>query len=142
VNDDRVDQTAREERLEAARLPFGTDAKQAALLRMKRAELAVRNQENGFWVAAADPTVVTHAITGSIAVAWVQRLAVLTDGASRAVVLFGLMDWDHALELMGNQSPTELIKRVRAAEAADPTGQRWPRNKRSDDATAVYYRLT
>lgn len=34
--------------------------------------------------------------------------------------------------------PTELIRRVRAIEAADPTCARWPRNKTSDDATAAY----
>jgi len=76
ITDDRVDPTAREERLEAARLPFGTEAKQAALLRMKHAELAVRNRENGYWVARADPTVVTHAITGTVAVESLQSFAV------------------------------------------------------------------
>jgi hypothetical protein len=32
----------------------------------------------------------------------------------------------------------ELLRQVRAAEAADPDGRQWPRTKRSDDATAVY----
>ncbi|WP_433386818.1 hypothetical protein [Micromonospora sp. KLBMP9576] len=36
VNDDRVDTTARAERVEANRYPFGSAQKQAALLRMKR----------------------------------------------------------------------------------------------------------
>lgn len=52
IVDDRLAKTAREQRLEAAHLPFDTEAKQAALLRMKHAELAVRNRENGYWVAA------------------------------------------------------------------------------------------
>lgn len=142
ITDDRVDKTAREERLEAARLPFGSEAKQAALLKMKHAELAVRNRADGYWVAAADPTVVSHAISGTVALQELRRLAVLTDGAARAVVPFGLLDWEGVLKLIDEQSPTELVKRVRAIEAADPTGERWPRNKSSDDATVVYYQLS
>ncbi|WP_256440388.1 hypothetical protein [Micromonospora sp. U56] len=38
----------------------------------------------------------------------------------------------------GAPGPTELIRRVRAIEAADPSCMKWARNKRSDDATAVY----
>ncbi|MFE9694915.1 hypothetical protein [Micromonospora sp. NPDC005806] len=40
----------------------------------------------------------------------------------------------HALEQNG---PTELIRPVRAIEAADLSCMKWARNKRSDDATAV-----
>ena len=52
-NDDRVDTTAQAERAEANRYPFGSAQKQAALLRMKHAELALRDQPGGFWLAAA-----------------------------------------------------------------------------------------
>ena len=31
-----------------------------------------------------------------------------------------------------------IIQQIRAAEASDPDGQRWPRGKRHDDATAAY----
>jgi hypothetical protein len=34
-----------------------------------------------------------------------------------------------------------LIRRVRAAEAADPGGDRWPRGKIHDDATAVLWEM-
>ncbi|WP_025620155.1 hypothetical protein [Salinispora cortesiana] len=47
-------------------------------------------------------------------------------------------DWSSALELMQASGATELIRQVRAAEQSDPDGTRWPRNKRSDDATAVF----
>ncbi|MEH0822569.1 MULTISPECIES: protein phosphatase 2C domain-containing protein [unclassified Micromonospora] len=137
-NDDRVDTTAQAERAEANRYPFGSAQKQAALLRMKHAELALRNQPGGFWVAAADPTVVTHAITGQIPLTAVRRLAVLTDGAARLVTMFDLLDWRGVLDVLDEHGPTELIRRVRAIEAADPNGTKWPRNKGSDDATAVY----
>ncbi|GAA2188058.1 hypothetical protein GCM10009848_27610 [Micromonospora lupini] len=135
---DRVDKTARAERDEADRHPFGSAEKQAALLRMKHAELAARNQPGGYWVAAADPFAARHAITGEVPLDSVRRVAVLTDGAARLVALFGLLDWPDVLDVLAQDGPTELISRVRAIEAADPSCMKWARNKRSDDATAVY----
>ena len=138
ITDDRVDKTARAERDEADRYPFGSAEKQAALLRMKHAELAARNQPGGYWVAAADPFAAQHAITGEVPLDSVRRVAVLTDGAARLVALFGLLDWPDVLDVLEQNGPTELIRRVRAIEAADPSCMKWARNKRSDDATAVY----
>lgn len=138
ITDDRVDSTARAERAEADRYPFGSAEKQAALLRMKHAELAARNTPGGYWVAAADPTVAVHSIAGSLPLNDVRRVAVLTDGAARIVSLFELLDWSGVLDVLDNAGPTELIRRVRAIEAADPRCTRWHRNKASDDATAVY----
>jgi hypothetical protein len=138
VTDDRVDRTAAAERAEADLHPFGSAEKQAALLRMKHAELAARNKPGGFWIAAADPSVAAHAITAAVPLDTVRRVAVLTDGAARMVALFGLLDWPAVLEVLDHDGPTELIRRVRAIEAADPSCTRWARNKRSDDATVVY----
>lgn len=138
ITDNRVSATAAAERAEADRYPFGSAEKQAALLRMKQAELAARNQPGGYWVAAEDPTVAVHAIQGTVPLDQVRRIAVLTDGAARIVDLFGLLDWPAVLDVLDDAGPTELIRRVRAIEAADPTCMRWARNKRSDDATAAY----
>ncbi len=138
ITDTRVDSTAQAERAEADRYPIGAPEKQAALVRMKHAELAAKNQPGGFWVAAVDPTVIKHATTGSVPLNKLRRAVVLTDGAARIVSLFGLLDWHDVLDLLDESGPGELVRRVRAVEAADPDGTRWPRNKRSDDATVVY----
>lgn len=138
ITDNRVSATAAAERAEADRYPFGSAEKQAALVRMKHAELAARNQPGGYWVAAENPTVAVHAIKGTVPLDQVRRIAVLTDGAARIVDLFGLLDWPAVLDVLDDAGPTELIRRVRAIEAADPTCMRWARNKRSDDATAAY----
>jgi hypothetical protein len=62
----------------------------------------------------------------------------LSDGASRLVDVFGLATWEELLTLLDESGPGELVRRVRAAEAADPQGRRRPRTKSSDDATAIY----
>ncbi|MEU5960342.1 hypothetical protein ABZ777_03950 [Micromonospora parva] len=140
ITDERVDQTAKKQRRNADRFPIGSKEKQAALIEMKHAELAARNQPGGFWVAAADPSVAQHAITGSARLANLRQCAVLTDGAARIVRMFELLDWHGLLRLLNQEGPHELLRRVREVEQHDPVGARWPRNKRSDDATVVLVR--
>jgi hypothetical protein len=123
---------------EADRYLLGSPEKGAALLRMKEAELATRNQPDGFWVAAASPTVVAEAIAGSVPLSQLRQLAVLTDGAARIVQAFDLLDWPGVVDLLGAAGPGALICRVRAIELADPLAVKWPRNKANDDATVAY----
>lgn len=141
VSDQQVSRTAAEERAEADRYPIGSPEKEAALVAMKHAELAAQNQPGGYWVAAAEPTVVNQAISGELDVAAVKRFAILSDGAARYVDLFGISRWEGALQLMARSGPRALIEQVRAAELRDPAGVRYPRNKRCDDATVVFAAL-
>jgi len=103
---------------------------------MKPTELAARNRSGGFWAATGNPTVVDHAIVGHVRVDRVVQLVVPADGAARITTSLDLLDWQQTFDLLGRTRPTELIRRVRGAESADPDGTRWPRNKTSDDATS------
>lgn len=140
ITDDRVEGTARAERAEADKYPIGSEQKNDAMVRMKHAELAARNKPGGFWVAAADPAVTREALTGALPLRGLRRCAVLTDGVARLVRMFDVMSWPDLLDLLAEFGPAEAVSRVRAVEAQDPKGLRWPRNKQSDDATAVYIR--
>jgi hypothetical protein len=136
-----VSQTAAAERREADAHLIGSPLKDEAMIRMKHAELAMRNRSGGYWIAAADPAAAEHATAGRVSTGELQRFAVLTDGAARIVTPFGELSWRELLDLAETEGPEAVLRRVRAAEASDPLGQRWPRNKRSDDATlalAVY----
>lgn len=141
VSDDRVSRTAAAERAEADRYPIGSRQKVAAMVAMKHVELAAKNAPGGYWVAETDPAAAEHALVGEFARNAVSRLAVLTDGAARAVTL-RLMTTADVLDLLDKEGPAAVIEQVRAAERADPTGVRWPRNKCSDDATIAYVRLS
>lgn len=140
ITDERVEQTATAERRKADRFPIGSPEKRDALVAMKHAELAARNQPGGFWVAAADPSVSRHALYGSTHRANLRQCALLTDGAARIVRMFELLDWPGVLQLLSQAGPHELVRRVREVESSDPVGTRWPRNKTSDDATVVLVR--
>jgi hypothetical protein len=137
LTDSRVHDTARAERQAADELPSGSPEKAQALVRMKQAELTARNIAGGYWVAAADPAIVAHAITGDLPLQHLQQAALLSDGAARAVDPFQLCDWQGLLAILTTHGPGELIHQVRAAEATDPAGIHWPRNKIHDDATAI-----
>ncbi|GAA0439294.1 hypothetical protein Aca07nite_49210 [Actinoplanes capillaceus] len=137
VSDERVSQTAADERRNADSFPIGSAEKSAAMVKMKHAELAMRNRDGGYWIAAADPTAAEHALTGRIKAVELRRFAVVTDGAARIVSPFGELSWVELLDLAEEESPEAVLRRVRQAEASDPLGTRWPRNKRSDDATLI-----
>ncbi|MFC0006615.1 hypothetical protein [Micromonospora siamensis] len=98
------------------------------------------NQPHGYWIAAANPEAARQAVTGALDLHGPQRVrraALLTDGTSCAVDEYQLMDWQQLLDVLTEYGPCELIRRVRHAENADPTGADHPRYKRHDDATAA-----
>jgi hypothetical protein len=138
VTDDRVNHLATKERAAASRLPTGSARHLRRRVQLTTALRRARNRPGGYWVAAADPLAAPHAITGSLARKDLHRAVLLSDGASRLVDVFGLATWHELLMLLDESGPDELVRRVRAAEAADSQGRRWPRTKSSDDATVVY----
>ncbi|SFR29990.1 Protein phosphatase 2C [Lentzea waywayandensis] len=101
-------------------------------------ELLVVSDTQTKRTAGAKVVDVEHALTGEVPVQDVRRVAVLSDGAARAVDLFNLFDWRQALELMAANGPDDLIRRMRAVEKEDAKAVDWPRKKISDDATVVY----
>ncbi len=142
ISDQRVSATARAARDEADRFPIGAPEKQAALLRMKAGELAAKNHEGGYWIATSEPSGVPYALTGVLPLAGVRELAMFTDGAARIVDLFKAEAWPDVLrELQDEGGAASLIHQVRALEDSDPLGERWPRNKKSDDASILYLPL-
>jgi hypothetical protein len=139
ITDNRVSATATAERHEADGFLIGSAEKTEAMARMKTAELAAKNREGGYWIAGSDPTAVEHAITGMWPTSSIRRLAVLTDGAARYVTMFRPdLSWRAVLDILEHNGPTRLIEDVRLLEHNDPEGRRYPRNKKSDDATVVY----
>lgn len=138
IVDKRVEETAAEEMQAALQGPTGTPEHAARVSKLVSVQRHLRNTPGGYWVAATNPAAADEAITGSVELARVRQAALLTDGASRLVDSFGILTWADLLTLLRTEGPATLIARTREAELSDPTGERWPRFKRSDDATAAY----
>lgn len=106
--------------------------------RTAEAVRAARNSPGGFWVASTKPEAAHAAVTGSAPLSEVRRAAVLSDGGSRLVERFGLLDWAGLLDLAETGGPAEVLRRTRAAEALETPQQRATRHgKQYDDATVV-----
>src|SRR5690606_38418782 len=98
----------------------------------------LRNKEGGFFTAAADPSVASRAVTGSLQRGEVGALAALTDGATRWVERFRQGDWTDCLTLIRKEGPRALVDRVRTLERADAERVPLRRGKAHDDATVVF----
>ncbi|MFE9007442.1 integrase [Streptomyces sp. NPDC007875] len=138
VTDKRVEEVASDEMRAALQGPTGTPEHAARVSELVTVQRGLRNRPGGYWVAATDPAAADEAITGAVDLAKVRQAALLTDGASRLVDSFGALSWEQLLDLLRTEGPAALIARTREAELADPAGERWPRFKRSDDASAAY----
>jgi hypothetical protein len=86
-----------------------------------------RNHPGGFWVAKDSGQAADHAVLGRRPVAELRSVTLLSNGASRVVDRFGLMEWSQVPAF----EPGELIRRVRkgeqdqGVEADDATAARW-----------------
>jgi Protein phosphatase 2C len=87
----------------------------------------------------ADPRAARAARAGVLAPDGLRGIALLSDGATRLADRFGLAGWPAVLDTIRADGPGALIRQVRAAEASDPHGTRWPRGKHHDDATVLWW---
>ncbi|OEV05789.1 protein phosphatase 2C domain-containing protein [Streptomyces oceani] len=140
---DRLPRQVARIREQVRALPAGSAEHAAARRAYVREVEALRNAPGGqgFYTAAADPTVATKAVTGHTPRADLRGLLALTDGASRWTETFRLGDWASLLSLVRKEGSEALLTQVRAAESADPDGAAFPRGKCHDDATAAFVDL-
>lgn len=138
VTDRRIDQVAVTERAAMEALPTGTREHQDARIRFVRLQREMRNQPGGYWTASTDPRAAYEAYHEDVPLRGVQRAALVSDGAARFVE-FGLGDWREFLGVLDVHGPSAILARIRQAEDADPSGRRWPRAKRRDDAAIVHF---
>lgn len=97
---------------------------------------AWRNVPGGFWTAGAAARAAEEAVVGT---APLSPFLAMTDGASRAVEVFGDLSWEGVFELVRHRGPAALVDRVRELEAAAPSSRPFPRGKVRDDATALWW---
>jgi hypothetical protein len=137
VCDEREAEVGRHHRDAMDALPSGSpehvDAHRAYVETLR----SYRNQPGGFWVASSDPAAAQEAIVGTEPLAALTAVVLLSDGASRLVDRFALASWPELVQLAHLEGPSAIIDQVRKAERSDSAGQRWPRGKSSDDATAA-----
>ncbi|MEV7968302.1 protein phosphatase 2C domain-containing protein [Sphaerisporangium sp. NPDC088356] len=141
ICDDREAQVGAPYRSRMDSLPGGSPQHKRALREYIEALQHHRNRDDGFWVASADPLAAEQALIGAVPADRVDKAALLSDGASRLVDRFRLATWRQGLDILNQEGPAGLIQRVRDAERSDLGGDRWPRGKTFDDATAIHVHM-
>ncbi|MBK1784259.1 protein phosphatase 2C domain-containing protein [Prauserella cavernicola] len=119
-----------------------TRLRERGLLRTRADVNRMRNTENGFWVAEADPTAAEHALRADWPRREIDTVLLATDGVSVGIDDYALFDWPHALELAREHGAKAVLDAVRDAEQADADGTRWPRPKRHDDQALAVIQFT
>lgn len=135
--DERVSSVGIPERRMCDQYLIGSDDKMAAIQTMKAVELAGRNQSGGYWIASVVPEAAGQSLRGAAPLDQVQRFAVCSDGATRALTMTPMTTHASLMNCLVDEGPSGIISRVRGAENTDYQGVQWPRNKRTDDATVV-----
>ncbi len=95
------------------------------------------NSDGGEWLFAPDPAVADHAVEARTAAVPDALLLVASDGFLALVTDYERYTAEALIAAAKTSALGALGEELRAIEAADPSGVRYPRFKRSDDATAL-----
>jgi serine/threonine protein phosphatase PrpC len=99
------------------------------------------NTQKGHWTFAPDPNAADHASEQVIAAPPGTMLLLCTDGFLALASDYGRYDPQTLIDAAQAKGLKALGEELRAIEAADPGGTKYPRFKTSDDATALLVRL-
>lgn len=100
------------------------------------------NTDKGGWLFGPHPKASDHVRGKQIEVPPGALLLLASDGFLALASDYGLYDADTLVAAAEKQGLEFLGEELRAVEASDPTGEKYPRFKTSDDATAVLLRVS
>jgi hypothetical protein len=119
--------------------PAAADVRDQLLpaLRARRARI----NSDGNWLFSPDPKAAAHARRKVVEVPRGSHLLLATDGFLTLVSDYGAYDPDGLARAVPDKGLMALGTQIRAIEAGDKDGARFPRFKTSDDCTALWLRL-
>jgi hypothetical protein len=127
---------------EAKGLPPAGEVTRAAVLPHLRASRNKANTRAGGWLFSPDPHAADHAGSQRVAAPPGTLVLLATDGFLALASDYGAYDAQGLVEAARDKGLGTLGRRIRAVEEEDADGRRFPRLKKSDDATAVLLKLS
>jgi len=105
---------------------------------------ATRNRVNSgsYWLFSPDAKAASHAVRRIVKVAPGTKLLLASDGFLALASDYGAYGADNLMHAAVKKGLKVLGEELRAIEAGDAGGDKFPRFKKSDDATALLLRLT
>ena len=113
----------------------------AAFLPALRASRARYNKPGGPWVFGPMRACVDHVKQGSVRAPGGSHVLLASDGFLALGTDYGRYDATQLVEAARERGLAAMLTELRAIEADDPDGTRYPRFKTSDDATAMLLRV-
>lgn len=107
-----------------------------------RASRNKMNTRQGGWLFSPDPRAAGHVGSRRVAAPAGTLVLLATDGFLALASDYGATDAQGLVEAAHERGLKSLGEELRAFEDADAEGRRFPRLKKSDDATAVLLRVT
>lgn len=98
---------------------------------------ALRNMYPGYDVLTPSDDIREHLERALLLKKDVQRICALTDGLARSFEAFDLCDWSTFFGYVDTKGLENVIYDIREIEDLDPECVRYPRFKKSDDATGI-----
>jgi hypothetical protein len=100
------------------------------------------NIPGGYWVLGLDDACLEHRREAAFPLARPAHILLCTDGFAALCDRYEAYDPAQLVAAARDEGLLALAQRLRAIEEADAVGERHPRWKKSDDATALLLRLT
>jgi serine/threonine protein phosphatase PrpC len=113
----------------------------AAVLPELRAARNTVNTGAGYWLLGADASVGAHATVTSLALLGPATVLLATDGFYALVEDYARYGDRELIATAQTIGLAALMRELRHIEDGDPNGERFPRMKKSDDATALLVRV-
>jgi hypothetical protein len=103
----------------------------------------LRNTIEGYWILGFDESAADNCITGTIDLYEENEYEILltTDGFYALIDKYKYTTESDIYNLLKNNTLDDLYRKIREIECGDESGIKYPRLKKSDDASAVYLRV-
>lgn len=146
IYDDRVSRLDKRviERITEIRETKKVSALEARLMCLEdlKRNRQLKNTREGYWVLGFDEEAVCHALTGKLAVHNKINICMITDGFSQYYDTFNLAENEaEFFKKLENEDVKDLLLQMRRVQDMDEFCEKYPRLKKSDDATLVYLEL-
>ncbi|MGI9355077.1 MAG: hypothetical protein ACR2PF_07950 [Rhizobiaceae bacterium] len=110
---------------------------------LRKARALQNTPESGVWTLGLEPAAVDHIVVAEHELSASHYCLLCTDGFSALVDSYGAYTPETLLAASLERGLESLIEELRHIEnEIDPEGERFPRFKRSDDATALLLKVT
>lgn len=116
--------------------------KRAAAIETLRRNRAAMNSDGKYWTFGLQPVCADHARVWTLTLKRPAHILLMTDGFSALADRYSVYEPAALVKAAISVGLQELGRELRALEASDAAGSRFPRFKQSDDATAVLLRLS